>query len=106
MDFKELKEKRRELYEKYEKENQELDKQYALENNPVKIGDIVTDHYHTIKVESMMQTTSCEVPQMKYYGTELKKDGKPKKVQPRTKEPVFQRNIKKINGEPYSFNNR
>lgn len=80
----------------------ELRKQYAIEHNPVKVGDIVTDHYHTIRVEEM-NLYGRPIPFMRYQGTELTKQGVPKKRQPVIGNPVFQNCVKSINGEPYEY---
>jgi len=80
----------------------ELRKQYAIEHNPVKVGDIVTDHYRTIRVEKM-SAYGYPIPFMRYIGTELTKQGVPKKRQPVTYYPVAQHNVEIINGEPYKY---
>ena len=80
----------------------ELRKQYAIEHNPVKVGDIVTDHYHTIRVERMSLYGS-PIPYMRYSGTELTKQGVPKKRQPVPDNPAFQVYVESINGEPYKY---
>lgn len=77
-------------------------RQYALDHNPVKIGDIITDHYHTIKVE-MMSVYGFPIPYMKYQGTIMTKKFVPAKRQPLYPEPVFQDNIVAINGMPYVY---
>ena len=79
-----------------------LRKQYAIERNPVKLGDIVTDHYHTIRVEKM-NMYGDPVPCMVYHGTELTKQGVPKKRQPIPDNPVFQDHVISINGVPYKY---
>jgi len=84
-----------------EKKSQ-VKKLYAMEHNPVEFGDIVTDHYHTIKVERM-SVYGYPVPCMKYQGTEMTKQGVPKKRQPIPDNPVFQNNIVSINGKPYKY---
>ena len=43
-------------------------KLYACEHNPVYPGNIITDHYHTIKVEKISMY-GHPVPYMKYIGT-------------------------------------
>lgn len=50
---------------------------YALSNNSVKEGDIVTDHKCTIRVDkvSVSRGRSYELPQCVYDGVILKKDG-------------------------------
>ena len=80
----------------------ELRKQYAIEHNHVKVGDIVTDHYHTIRVEKM-SIYGHPIPYMRYQGTELTKQGAPKKRQPVPDNPAFQSNVESINGEPYKY---
>lgn len=76
--------------------------EYAKEHNPVRVGDIITDHYHTIKVERM-SVYGHPVPYMRYLGTELTKQGEPKKRQPMPPNPVFQKNVVAVNGQPYKF---
>lgn len=104
-------------YEEFVSQNESLEKEYKQkvkdlvirychENNPVKVGDVVTDHYHTIKVQSMEVHSSCfttERPCMVYYGIELTKEGVPKKRQPYTSNPAFQGNVRMINGKDYKF---
>ena len=55
------------------------DKEYALSNNPVKIGDIIRDHSCMIKVEAMRYTrySSFGFPECVYSGPRLKKNKKP-----------------------------
>ena len=75
-----------------------LAKNYALSNNPVKIGDLVEDHMRLIRVERF-GVRIWNAPQMVYYGKVCKKDGTQMK---REKEVcVIQSNIKKINGVSY-----
>ena len=80
----------------------ELRKQYAIEHNPVRVGDIVTDHYHTIRVEKM-SIYGHPISFMLYRGTELTRQGVPKKRQPVPDNPAFQNNVESINGEPYKY---
>ncbi len=102
MTKKELSEKMMELQREYNEKQSVLREQYAIENNPVKVGDVVTDHYHTIRVEKMC-IYGYLVPFMKYHGTELTKQGEPKKRQPVPDNPVFQSNVVSINGVPYKY---
>lgn len=102
MTAKELQEKCIALQRECNDKQMELRKQYAIEHNPVKVGDIVTDHYHTIRVEEM-NTYGYPIPIMLYRGTELTKQGVPKKRQPVPDNPIFQSNVKSINGEPYKY---
>ena len=102
MTAKELQEKCMALQRECNDKQMELRKQYAIEHNPVKVGDIVTDHYHTIRVEQM-SLYGHPIPYMRYQGTELTKQGVPKKRQPVIGNPVFQNYMKSINGEPYKY---
>ena len=102
MTAKELQEKCMALQRECNDKQNELRKQYAIEHNPVKVGDIVTDHYHTIRVEKM-RAYGFPISFMQYRGTELTKQGVPKKRQPVPDKPVFQSNVKSINGKPYKY---
>ncbi len=105
MNRKELLQKCKEIEKECANNILDLRKQYAIEHDPVKIGDIVTDHYHTIKVEKKffkIEFTTALL-MMGYQGVELTKKGTPKKIQPYPKNPVYQKCIKTINGEPYKY---
>lgn len=67
---------------------------YASENNPYKIGDVVTDHIGSIIIEKISPSLSfghASFPCCNYFGTELKKDGTPRKDG--SKRSVHQTNI-------------
>ena len=102
MTSEELQEKCMALQQECNDKQMALRKQYAIEHNPVKLGDIVTDHYHTIRVEKMC-IYGYLVPFMRYHGTELTKQGEPKKRQPVPDNPVYQNHVKSINGKPYKY---
>ena len=102
MTAKELQEKCIALQRECNDKQMELRKQYAIEHNPVKVGDIVADHYHTIRVEKMT-FYGHPIPFMLYRGTELTKLGVPKKYQPAPGNPAFQSDVKSINGKPYKY---
>lgn len=74
----------------------ELAKEYALANNPIKVGDIITDHYHTIKVERIGTAIviGSPYPACVYSGVQLKKDGTPRVNQDDTR--MYQDNIKQV----------
>ncbi len=77
--------------------------EFARSNNPVKIGDIITDHYKTIRVEKFSWTIDLsQTPCMCYRGTRLNKKGEPAKREA-DDNLVFQNNIIKINGNPYKY---
>jgi len=63
-----------------------LDTLYALENSPVGISDIVTDHYKTIRVEGIVAPYGKHngYPQCIYHGVRLTKAGKPFKKKKKT----------------------
>lgn len=81
-----------------------LIKEFATQNNPIKVGDIVTDHYHTIKVESISYRSyqyGTNYPECVYVGVLVKKDGTPMK---RTKySDAYQSNVLFINQQPYKY---
>ena len=102
MNHDEYKIAQRNLAKEFEAKKRTLMKEYALANNSVKVGDTVTDHYQTIRVEKIEFYISYELPGCIYYGLELKKDGKPKKKE--VKSCAYQSNLKSINGKPISEN--
>jgi hypothetical protein len=61
----------------YEQSQKELIKRYCIANNPYKVGDVFTDHMGSINIEKITYSvySRCCV----YFGTELKKNGTPKK---------------------------
>jgi hypothetical protein len=79
------------LKAEYQQKENSLTKEFIDSNNPYKIGDIVTDHIGSIKIESMSYYISYSKPEATYTGLELKKDKTPtKKLSKRT---VYQNNI-------------
>lgn len=95
----ELKKKIDELSRQFEKEKNKIYEQYLDEKYGIKIGDIVTDHAHTIKVESIDYFYDCflDGPTAKLKGPDYKKDGTISKRQTNT--PVYLQNVKVINGK-------
>ena len=79
MNIDEYKEKLKFLEKEFELKKGELNKTYALMNNPYKVGDVVKDHIGSIKIETILTTTTNGIPCCVYYGMELKKDLTPKK---------------------------
>ena len=94
------------LSEQFDKDKESLYMQYAKENCNIEIGDIVTDHFQTIKVEKMTYYYDCmrQMPVMIFYGTNYKKDGTISKRQQPTQVPVYQTNVTFVNGKKYKFN--
>ncbi len=70
----ELQKKLIELQVECDEKKNHIRKLYACEYNPVYPGNIITDHYHTIKVEKIIMH-GHPVLYMKYIGTELTKQG-------------------------------
>ena len=82
-----------EINKKAEKEKTAISRRYAIYNNNVSIGDIVTDHIGKIKVESIKWTYDnfSRLPTCIYQGTKLKKDLSPYKSNITTS--IYQSNI-------------
>ena len=74
----ELENKLAELLMIYESSKRMAMKEFAMSNNPYKVGDRFTDHIGTIVIESI-GTYLSEKPCCTYFGTTLKRDGKPRK---------------------------
>ena len=76
----ELEQKLKELQKEYDLKQKEVMKQFCDANNPYKVGDKFTDHIGSIIVEKIRYSyTVTGTPSCVYFGTELKKDGTPKK---------------------------
>ena len=69
----------------------ELYKKFALANNPYKIGDMITDHMATIKIEKIIVYKGSYLPQCAYTGIQYNKDGKINKKQDHNT--IYQQNI-------------
>lgn len=87
----------RELEETYRKEYMAKMKEarikYATDKNKIKIGDIVSDHSATIKVDDIIVLHERFPPPCVYRGRRIKKDGTPYKSGER--HDVYEYNIKK-----------
>jgi hypothetical protein len=64
---------------------------YAFSNNPYKIGDFITDHVGTIKIEKIKFSVYFGGSECVYIGTQYNKDGKVSKKQDRNT--IYQSNI-------------
>lgn len=54
-------------------------KEFVDANNPYKLGDVITDTVGSIKIESINYSHNLDLnPCAVFYGSELRKDGKPK----------------------------
>lgn len=91
------------LEERFNEEKKSLDIRYARESCPVKIGDVVTDHYKTIQVEKfILYYDYHSMPCMSFIGLRLTKAGKPAK-RDKYDNKVFLQNVTQINGKPYKY---
>lgn len=70
MKIEEYKEFKAEIDKEYQMKLRELAAIFATANSPVSVGDFVTDHIGTIKVEkvSLYLSLSKDVPSCVYYG--------------------------------------
>lgn len=84
-------ERKKQLETQLQLDLNKLRRECAEANNPYKIGDVISDHYHTIRIESMAEYGWGTLPYMLYRGVELKKDGTPTKRQENTE--MHQTNI-------------
>lgn len=83
------------LQNEFEKQRIDLCKRFAFSNNPHKIGDIITDHIGSIKIQQIKTTFGYldKYPSCIYIGQELKKDLTP--IKKESIRQVSQNNIKK-----------
>ena len=79
MTHEEYLEKKKQLESEHAEQLVFLAKKYAFSNNTVLVGDTVTDHIGSIIVEKIKfsQGSFGKPPECVYFGTSLKKDGKP-----------------------------
>jgi hypothetical protein len=67
------------IKQKYDNEINKLRRDYALSNNPYRIGDIIEDAAERIKIEEIGVIMYGSTPICLYYGSELRKsDNSPK----------------------------
>jgi len=108
MNYDEYKHELNLLQTEFDNKKEQLYSKYAFANNLVKIGDNVTDHFHTIKVESIKvhghqvcfhyAIDYSQKPNCVYFGSELTKTGAIKKKNPDNY--LYQCNLTLINGIP------
>jgi hypothetical protein len=92
MELSDYKQKMKELEEAHKLAKQNLAREYALANNPCKVGDIVTDGDTIIRIEKIITYLDYDKPECHYKGIVLKKDLKPTKV--RKEYSILQRYVK------------
>jgi len=85
---------RRLIDQQAQKDKMTLAYEYAMSNNPYAIGDIISDHHITIKINKIKVKFAFgdDYPQCVYTGQCLRKDGKPFK-KPKI-DWIYQDNIK------------
>ena len=93
MEYSEYKDKLSDLKAKHHNEKVALAREYAYSNNPYKVGDTVTDHIGSIRVDRI-RVDITDNPCCIYYGIELTKKGVPYKSG--STRGVYQMNIKKL----------
>lgn len=73
----EYKERTGSLYKEYQNKQRQLDVEFALSNNEVKIGDVVSDSCSTIIVEDIRVDSAWawagHLPMVYFYGTRITK---------------------------------
>lgn len=89
----EYKKKLDELNSEFKQKKFALYKEFALSNNPYRVGDILQDHFHIIKVEKIKIDVVLSTPECVYYGTQLTQKLEPKKKQDEA--PMWQSNVER-----------
>lgn len=105
MNKEEYKKAEKALIEEFGIKKEQLAREFAFSHNPVKIGDIITDHYKTIRVEKFLWGYTFGVPYlpcMYYRGVRLTKKGEPSKREADDNR-VTQTDIREINGKKYRY---
>ena len=87
---------RLEIQEKHKAELNALAVKFAKANNPVKIGDVLTDHYQTMVVDDIVISMHRTQPGCIYHGYVLTKKGVFRADMKRAT--VYQSNLRTING--------
>jgi len=92
------------IEEELEAKKKQLAREFAYSNNPVKIDDIITDHYKTIRVLKFLwgYDFGSQMPCMFYRGVRLTKKGEPVKREADDSR-ISQTDIREINGKPYKY---
>jgi hypothetical protein len=95
MDKQEYIEKLKAIDDDAKKAKAAISKEFAMSNNPVKLGDIISDHASTIVVDHIGLGYSCGMPECVYRGVALTKKLVPKKNG--SSEKIWQSNLKMEN---------
>ena len=85
-----------------ENEKRILARAFAFEHSQVLVGDYISDHCDTIRVEGWDISNRTHeynsLPCLGYKGKTCKKDGTPRKYSKKCR--IEQRNLLRVNGEP------
>lgn len=82
MTLEEYKNRLAELTKEFNRRKNTIAREYAISNNPYKVGDILQDHCQIIKVEQIKWAFNFKGDsQCVYYGTHLTQKLEPKKKQ-------------------------
>ena len=79
---------------------------FAKQDAPAKIGDIIWSGQKVLRVEDI-RLASFDYPMLKYFGTQLTIKGMPCKNQKKHPEGgIYQKDISSVNGFPYHYKTR
>jgi hypothetical protein len=91
---------------KYAHSKERLKMNFAKQDAPAKIGDIIWSGQKVLRVEDI-RLASFEYPMLKYFGTQLTIKGLPCKNQKKHPEGgIYQKDISSVNGFPYHYKTR
>lgn len=80
MTLKQLFSRQQDLYNEYQQKVEELNAEFAIDNNPYVVGQLFRDHAGVIKIEKInVSIGHNNRPCCVYFGPEMKLDGTPKK---------------------------
>ena len=102
MTYSEYKQEKQALENDFKLRLHNLYKKFAVANDNINIGDIISVPNQSLIVEEKKVTLDYDgTPMMNYYGTLCTQSGKPRKMY--FKVYFLQKNIRKVNGKPYVY---
>lgn len=106
MNYSDYKKAKSELENDFKLKLQELHKKFAISNDDINIGDIISIPNQSLIVERKTITLEYDgTPIMCYHGTLCTKSGKPRKNY-YNQSAFLQTIIRKVNGKPYIYTGR
>lgn len=103
MTYSEYKKEKQALENDYKSRLHDLYKKFAIANDNINIGDIISVPNQSLIVEEKRVTLDYDgTPIMNYYGTLCTQSGKPRKMY-FNQSNFLQTNIRKVNGKPYVY---